>query len=103
MAGEGVRVGEAMVFPIVAPALILVGSFMLRSVARIDFADGPAAFASFLTMVTMPFTFSITEGIAFGFITYAALMLVVGRGREVHPLLYVFAGLFIVRYALLVG
>jgi AGZA family xanthine/uracil permease-like MFS transporter len=103
MAGEGVHVGEVTVYPIVAPALILVGSFMIRSAMRIDFADAPAAFASFLTMVSMPFTFSITEGIAFGFITYAALMLAVGRGREVHPLLYVFAGLFVLRYAFLVA
>ncbi len=102
MAGEGVRVGEATLYPIVAPALILVGSFMIRGVGRVDFADPPASIASFLTVVTMPFTFSITEGIAFGFIAYALLMLVVGRGREVHPLLYLFAALFLVRYAYLV-
>ncbi len=99
MAGEGVRVGDATLYPVVAPALILVGSFMLRGVARIDLADPPAAFASFLTMVTMPFAFSITEGIAFGFIAYTLLMLAVGRGREVHALLYVFAVLFVMRYA----
>jgi len=101
MAGEGVRLGDATIYPIVAPALIMVGSFMLRSVTRIDFGDPPAAFAAFLTVVTMPFAFSITEGIAFGFIAYAALMLAVGRGREVHPLLYVFVALFVLRYALL--
>jgi AGZA family xanthine/uracil permease-like MFS transporter len=102
MAGSAVRSGDATLYPVVAPALIMVGSFMLRSVTRIDFADPPAAFASFLTVVTMPFAFSITEGIAFGFIAYAALMLAVGRGREVHPLLYAFAGLFVLRYAWLV-
>jgi AGZA family xanthine/uracil permease-like MFS transporter len=101
MAGEGIRVGDVTVYPIVAPALIIVGSFMIRSVAHIDLADPPAAFAAFLTMVMMPFAFSITEGIAFGFIAYAALMLVTGRGRDVHPLLYLFAALFVLRYALL--
>jgi AGZA family xanthine/uracil permease-like MFS transporter len=101
MAGEGVRIGDATLYPIVAPALITVGSFMLRSVSRIDFADPAAAFASFLTVVTMPFTFSIADGIAFGFISYALLMLVTGRGRAVHPLLYLFAALFVVRYTLL--
>jgi len=101
MAGQGVQLGDATVYPIVAPALIMVGSFMIRSVTRMDLRDPPAAFASFLTMVTMPFAFSITEGIAFGFISYALLMLAVGRGREVHPLLYVFAALFVVRYAFL--
>jgi len=101
LAGEGVRVGDMTLYPIVAPALISVGSFMIRSVAHIDFADPPVAFASFLTMVVMPFSFSITDGIAFGFISYAVLMLAVGRGRDVHPLLYVFAALLMVRYALL--
>ena len=99
MAGEGVHVGDAILYPIVAPALITVGGFMIRGVTRIAFDDAPAAFASFVTLVAMPFTFSITEGIAFGFISYAVLMLVAGRGREVHPLLYVFAALFVVRYA----
>ncbi len=85
MAGQGVPVGDATLHPIVAPALIMVGSFMMRSVARIDLADPPAAVASFLTLVTMPFAFSITEGIAFGFIAYAALMLAAGRGRKCTP------------------
>ncbi len=98
MAGAGVRVGEATLHPIVAPALILVGSFMIGGIGRINLADPPVAFASFVTMLTMPFTFSITEGIGFGFIAYALLMLGVGRGREVHPLLYLFAGLFVIRY-----
>jgi len=101
MAGQGVPVGDATLHPIVAPALIMVGSFMIRSVARIDLADPPAGIASFLTLVTMPFAFSITEGIAFGFIAYAVLMLAAGRGREVHPLLYLFAALFVIRYAYL--
>jgi AGZA family xanthine/uracil permease-like MFS transporter len=101
MAGTPLHVGEATLYPVVAPALIVVGSFMLRSVARVDFRDPPAALASFATIVTMPFAFSITDGIAVGFITYAVLMLATGRGRTVHPLLYVCAGLFVIRYALL--
>jgi AGZA family xanthine/uracil permease-like MFS transporter len=103
MAGEGVRVGELTLYPIVAPALIVVGSFMIRGVTRIDWTEPPAAFASFLTLVTMPFAFSVTEGIAFGFITYALLMLATGRGREVHALLYIFAALFVLRYAFLMS
>jgi AGZA family xanthine/uracil permease-like MFS transporter len=103
MAGEGVRAGDVTLYPIVAPALIVVGSFMMRSVARIDVSDPPAAFASFLTLVVMPFTFSITEGIAFGFIAYALLMLAAGRGAEVPALLYLFTALFVLRYALLMA
>jgi AGZA family xanthine/uracil permease-like MFS transporter len=99
MAGEGVRVGDAVLYPIVAPALVMVGSFMIRSVARIDFRDPPAAIAAFLTLVTIPFTFSIADGIAMGFVAHAVLMLAAGRGREVHPLLYAFAALFVLRYA----
>lgn len=102
IAGEGVPVDGATLYPIVAPALIMVGSFMVRATAQIDWRDAPGALASFLTLVTMPLTFSITEGIAFGFITYALLMLAAGRSREVHPLVYIFAGLFVVRYAWLV-
>jgi len=101
MAGAAVQVGEATLHPVVAPALITVGSFMLRAVTRLELDDPPVAVASFLTVVTMPFTFSISEGIAFGFISYAGLMLAAGRGREVHSLLYVFAALFLARYALL--
>jgi AGZA family xanthine/uracil permease-like MFS transporter len=101
MAGTPVSVGGATLYPIVAPALIIVGSFMIRGVTRIDFSDPPGAVAAFLTMVTMPFAFSITEGIAFGFIAYAVLMAAAGRGREVHPVLYVCAGLFALRYAFL--
>ena len=101
MAGAAVPVGGATLHPVVAPALITVGSFMLRAVTRLELDDPPVAVASFLTVVTMPFTFSISEGIAFGFISYAGLMLAAGRGREVHPLLYVFAALFLARYALL--
>jgi adenine/guanine/hypoxanthine permease len=99
LAGHGVRVGDATLRPVVAPALIVVGSFMVRAMARVDFADPAAAVAAFLTLVTMPFAFSISDGIAFGSIAYAVLMLASGRGREVHGLLYACAGLFLLRYA----
>jgi AGZA family xanthine/uracil permease-like MFS transporter len=101
MAGAEVLVHGATLHPVVAPALITVGSFMLRAVSRLELDDPPVAVASFLTMVMMPFTFSISEGIAFGFIAYAALMLAAGRGREVSGLVYAFAGLFLARYAFL--
>ena len=99
LAGEGIPVGDRTLHPIVAPALIMVGSFMIRSMARIDLTDPPVAVASFVTLVTMPFAFSITDGIAFGFIAYAVLMVAAGRWREAHPLLYLFAALFVIRYA----
>ena len=71
---------------------------MMGGIARVDFVDPPVAFASFVTIVTMPFAFSIAEGMALGVSAYALLMLVAGRVREVHPLLAGFAVLFIARW-----
>jgi AGZA family xanthine/uracil permease-like MFS transporter len=88
-------------YPIIAPALILVGAFMLTGVRLIKWDDYTEAIPSFLTLLIMPLTFSITEGIAFGFITYAILKIVTGRTKEAHWLLYLlallFLGLFILR------
>jgi len=102
MVGEGLPgIGGAKLYPVVAPALIIVGSMMLRNVSRIPWTDVTEAIPAFLTMVIMPFTYSITEGIAFGFISYALLKLIARRHREVHWIVYLFAGLFVLRYALL--
>ncbi len=102
MVGDGYRLADgSQIYPVVAPALIVVGSMMLRNVQRIPWNDATDAIPAFLTMVVMPFTFSITEGIAFGFVSYALLKTVTGRGREVHSLVYVFAVLFIIRYIFL--
>jgi adenine/guanine/hypoxanthine permease len=99
MAGDGFRLANGFqIYPVVAPALIVVGSMMLRNVRRIHWDDATEAIPAFLTMVIMPFAFSITEGIAFGFISYALLKLITGRGKEVHGLVYLFSVLFIVRY-----
>lgn len=86
-------------YPITSPALIVVGSLMVRSVRDIDWDDFTEALPAFLTLVLMPLTFSITDGIAFGFISYALLKLVTGRAREAHWLIYLFAVLFAIRYA----
>ena len=74
---------------------------MLRNVRKIPWEDATEAIPAFLTIVIMPFAFSITEGIAFGLISYALLKLATGRGREVHWIVYLFAGLFLLRYVLL--
>jgi AGZA family xanthine/uracil permease-like MFS transporter len=100
MIGGGYATGSgAALYPIVAPALILVGTMMMRGVRSIDWDDETEAVPAFLTMILMPLAVSITEGIAFGFISYAALKLVRGRGREVPGLLYAFAVLFLLRFA----
>jgi AGZA family xanthine/uracil permease-like MFS transporter len=102
MIGEGYPIaGGARIYPVVAPALIVIGSLMLKNVRRIHWDDSTEAIPAFLTMVLMPFSFSITEGISFGFITSALLKLISGRWRELHWIVYLFAVLFILRYALL--
>jgi adenine/guanine/hypoxanthine permease len=102
MIGDGFKLPNgSQIYPVVAPALIVVGSMMLRNVSRIRWDDATEAIPAFLVMVLMPFTFSITEGIAFGFIAYSLLKLITGRGREVHGLVHLFAALFVIRYIFL--
>ncbi|HEX6747902.1 MAG TPA: NCS2 family permease [Longimicrobium sp.] len=81
-----------------APALIVVGSLMLKGALEIDWEDATEAIPAFLTMLGMPLTFSIANGLALGFITYPVIKLLAGRGREVSPLVYVLAALFVARY-----
>jgi AGZA family xanthine/uracil permease-like MFS transporter len=102
MVGGGYEVAPGVVlYPIVAPALILVGTLMMREVRHIQWDDPSEAFPAFLTMVVMALAVSITEGIAFGFIAAALLKVVSGRPRDLHWLIYVFAVLFVLRYAFL--
>lgn len=97
---EGQQIARSFtLYPITSPALIVVGSLMMRSVKDIDWSDFTEAFPSFLTVVLMPLTFSITDGIAFGFISFSLLKIVTGRRREVHWLIHLFAVLFVIRYA----
>ena len=96
-ASEGV-----MLYPVIAPALILVGTMMMKGVRLVDWDDPTNAIPAFLTIIVMPLAVSITDGIAFGFISYALLKLATGRGREAHWLVHVFAVLFVVRYLALV-
>lgn len=84
--------------PIIAPALIIIGSFMLRNVVHIDWDDITESLPAFLMLLMMPLTFSITEGFAFGFISYSFLKLITGKGKQVHWLIYLFAVLFVIRY-----
>lgn len=86
-----------------APALIIVGALMIRAVTSIKWDDLTEAIPAFLTMLAMPLTFSIANGLALGFIFYPLLKLLTGRGREVSPLVYILAALFILRYAYLSG
>jgi AGZA family xanthine/uracil permease-like MFS transporter len=99
ISGE-VSYGGMTLRPVIAPALILVGSMMMKCVKFIDWDDPTESIPAFLSVVIMPLTLSITEGISFGFISYALLKLVGGQGRRVHWLIYLFAGLFVARHIL---
>jgi adenine/guanine/hypoxanthine permease len=84
-----------------APALIIVGALMIRAVTTIRWDDVTEAIPAFLTMLAMPLTFSIANGLALGFIFYPLLKALTGRWREVSPLVYVLAALFMLRYVYL--
>lgn len=108
MFGSGVNVAPAGVapmvrYPVIAPALILIGVYMIPVIRRIDWDDLTEAIPAFLTMVVMMMAFSITDGIAWGFITYTVLKLVTGKVRQIKPLVAACAVLFVIRYIWLVG
>jgi AGZA family xanthine/uracil permease-like MFS transporter len=74
-----------------APVLLLVGASMFKSVSAIDFRKIEEGLPAFLTIILIPLTFSITQGILWGFISHVGLYLVVGRRREIHPVMFVLA------------
>jgi AGZA family xanthine/uracil permease-like MFS transporter len=103
MVGAGVKVSPQLtLYPITAPALIVVGVLMMKAAARIDWKDPAEAIPAFLTIIIMPLTVSITEGIAFGLISYSFLSLVGGRFRQTPVAVHVCAVLLLLRYIFLV-
>ena len=84
-----------------APALILVGALMVAGSARIDWDEPRVAIPSFLTLITIPLTYSIATGLSFGIISFAGLELATGRGRRQHWMLYLLALLFLARFVYL--
>jgi AGZA family xanthine/uracil permease-like MFS transporter len=91
---------EIVPYEAATPALVLVGFLMMAQVRGIEWGDVEIAIPAFLTIVLMPFTYSITAGIGAGFITYVFIKLVRGKARDVHPLLWVVALLFVVYFAI---
>lgn len=82
-----------------APALVIVGSMMVSTVSEIDWSNPEVGIPAFLTMMAMPLTFSIANGLAFGFTTYTLLKLARGKFREVNWFVYALTALFILRFA----
>ena len=86
-----------------APALLFVATLMVRELAEIDYEDVTESAPAVLTALAMPFTYSIANGLAFGFVSYAVLKLLTGRVRDVHPATWIVAGLFVIRFAFFGG
>ena len=82
-----------------APALLYVACLMARGLVEVEWDDITEAAPAVITALSMPFTFSIAEGIAFGFISYAAIKLATGRYRDIHPAVGILAVLFVIKYA----
>ncbi|TDC29678.1 NCS2 family permease [Micromonospora sp. 15K316] len=85
-------------FEAASTALVVVGFLMMTAVRTIDWADYEIAIPAFLTIVLMPFTYSISNGIGAGVITYVVLKAARGKAREVHPLMYGVAALFVLYF-----
>ncbi|MGU3433565.1 NCS2 family permease [Actinomycetes bacterium M1A6_2h] len=83
-----------------APALVLVGALMMTHVRKIDWEDTEIAIPAFLTIVLMPFTYSITVGVAAGVLSYTIVRIAKGKFRQTHWLLYVMSTIFVVYFAL---
>jgi AGZA family xanthine/uracil permease-like MFS transporter len=84
-----------------APALIIVGYLMLSSVADIDWSDVGESVPAFIALAWMPFTYSISDGIMFGIISYTVINALAGKAAKVHWLMYVLTVIFIAKYALM--
>lgn len=84
---------EVITPAVTAPALIIVGALMVASLGKIDWTKFEIAVPAFLTIICMPLTYSIATGIAIGFIFYPITMIVKGRGKEIHPIMY---GMFVI-------
>ena len=105
MIGSGVDVstahGSVVRYPTLAPALIVVGSMMLKVVREFTWDDPTEYLPAFLILVGIPLTFSIADGIAFGLIAYSVAKVATGRWRECPTLTYIFAALFVVQFLLI--
>lgn len=92
----------AMMIPTaaIAPALIVVGILMMEALMKIKWDDFEEAVAAFFTAVVMPFSYSIATGVAAGFIFYVLIKVVKGKARDVHPIMYIVTGLFLIKYVI---
>ncbi|MCG8567520.1 MAG: NCS2 family permease, partial [Desulfobacterales bacterium] len=81
-----------------APALVMVGFFMLSPITKIDLEDPTEALPAFVTFLMMPLTYSISEGIVFGMLSYVVVKALSGKTKDVTPAMYLIAAIFIVKF-----
>jgi adenine/guanine/hypoxanthine permease len=99
LVGQGVEVADdVFIHPAVAPALVMVGYLMMRLVAGIEWSAPEQALPAFLVIAGIPLTFSIAAGIGFGVLGYVLAMGALGRARELHPLMWGIAALFVLYF-----
>ena len=79
---------------------MIVGFLMMLQIKNIDFSDYAIGIPAFLTIALMPFTYSITNGIGAGFVSYTVIKLATGKARDVQPLMWVVSALFVVYFAI---
>ncbi len=99
--GGGYLVEEMVYYPVTSPALVIVGALMMKTVANIKWDDMTEAIPAFLTLIGIPLTYSIPDGMAFGFISYPIMKLFAGRSKEVHPVMWVLFFVFALRFIML--
>ena len=90
-----------MSYPTVAPVLILIGVYMIKTIKNIPWDDLSESIPAFITIIFIVFSFRITEGIAMGFIAYTLLKLFSGRKKDIPWMMWLFTVIFILRYAFL--
>ena len=86
-----------------APALLFVGVLMIQGITNIDWEDITEAVPAFLTIIFMPFSYSIADGIAMGFISYALIKLFTGKAKTVPYMVWIVAALWVLKFALFGG
>jgi AGZA family xanthine/uracil permease-like MFS transporter len=102
MIGQPFFYNQTPLYPITAPALILVGAFMAKSIGKINWGDLSEGIPAFLIIILMPLTFRISDGLAMGFISHVFIKILAGKAKEVHWLMYILVILFVLRYIFLV-
>ena len=101
MVGKACIDKGVVLYPATAPALIVVGFLMMSNVKKMEWDKITEAIPAFLTIIIMPLAFSISEGLAVGFISYTILKIVTGKASELNPIVIILSVVFILRYIFL--